>query len=188
MVGRVHHERRPLTYSLRAIGPEPRPCSDRASVAWAVTDGAGLFASPWAGVCLAHICRRAQWTETKWQTHGAHRVPVHWDTLMIMDAGLLTVTSVRENNNQRTGSESAVFTPLWNIDMLVSMLGIKTQVKPLSFPRFASGHGARRSVGNDEALRPPRGKTWGSFLVELENQHTLSGFSRTEPEGRSEEN
>lgn len=42
---------------------------------------------------------------------------------MIMDAGLLTVTSVRENNNQRTGSESAVLTPLWNADMLVSMLG-----------------------------------------------------------------
>lgn len=123
MVGWVHHERRPLTYSLRAIGPEPRPCSDRASMAWAVTDGGGLFESPWAGVWVTHICRQTQWTETKWQTHRAHRVPVHWDTLMIIDAGLLTVTSVRENNNQRTGNDSAVFLPLWNTDMLVSVLG-----------------------------------------------------------------
>lgn len=48
---------------------------------------------------------------------------------MIMDAGLLTVTSVRENNNQRSGSESAFFSPLRSADMLVSMLGEKLKSK-----------------------------------------------------------
>lgn len=48
---------------------------------------------------------------------------------MIMDAGLLTVTSVRENNNQHTGSESAVFAPHWNADTLMLMLDKKNARK-----------------------------------------------------------
>ena len=32
-VGWAYHQRRPLTYSLRAVGLEPGPCSDKASFA-----------------------------------------------------------------------------------------------------------------------------------------------------------
>lgn len=89
---------------------------------------------------------------------------------MIMDAGLLTVTSVRENNNQRTGSESAVLTPLWNIDMLVSMLGKNILIAAL--PSVQVQHGPQLSsdsTKDDEVLWPSLVKTLRSLLVELVN-------------------
>lgn len=74
---------------------------------------------------------------------------------MIMDAGLLTVTSVRENNNQHTGSESAVLAPHQNADTLVLMSGEICEKTP-PFPRF--GGGPRLIPGFSEhgdPLRPP---------------------------------
>lgn len=74
---------------------------------------------------------------------------------MIMDAGLLTVTSVRENNNQHTGSESAVLAPLWNADTPMLMLGKKCE----ETPPFAPFGGRPQLIPgfseHDDPLRPP---------------------------------
>lgn len=93
---------------------------------------------------------------------------------MIMDAGLLTVTSVRENNNQHTGSESAVSAPHRNADTLMLMLGgreknfLKKSEKTPPFPRF--GGRPQLISGSSEhgdPLRPRREETSGSLLVEV---------------------
>lgn len=87
---------------------------------------------------------------------------------MIMDAGLLTVTSVRENNNQHTGSESAVLAPRRNADTSVSVSGEKCEKTPPSPPGLGADLSSSRAFPKTTTRFALLEETWGSLLVELE--------------------
>lgn len=85
--------------------------SDRTSVAWDVKDDSGLPKNPGAGVPHPHL----QWSmvpgSVSWSKRAGrtHHIPAHWDALMIMDAGLLTIPFVMAHNADCLGNESAAF-------------------------------------------------------------------------------